>query len=189
MPRRARIRRGHASTTVTSRPSTKAGASVTRQHPAPKPLIPTLTPTLTLTRFDRGFISPYFSTNPKTQKAEPLHLTLTPNPKPDPNLNPNPNQNPNPNHDPNHDPKPDPHPHPHLNPHPNPNPNPNQAEFENPYILLVEKKVSTLQTLLPLLEQALYLVITPKHMQTLLPLLEQARYLVITPMHRQALLP
>merc|ERR1719149_427676 len=46
-------------------------------------------------KFDRGFISPYFSTNPKTQKAE----------------------------------------------------------FENPYILLVEKKVSTLQTLLPLLEQ------------------------------------
>jgi len=46
-------------------------------------------------KFDRGFISPYFSTNPNTQKAE----------------------------------------------------------FENPYILLVEKKVSTLQTLLPLLEQ------------------------------------
>ena len=35
-----------------------------------------------------------------------------------------------------------------------PAPNPHQAEFENPYILLVEKKVSTLQTLLPLLEQA-----------------------------------
>ena len=49
MPRRARIRRGHASTEVTSRPSTNNGASVTRQHPAPKPLIPTLTPTLTLT--------------------------------------------------------------------------------------------------------------------------------------------
>ena len=74
-------------------------------------------------------------------------------------------------------------------PHPNPNPIPNQAEFENPYILLVEKKVSTLQTLLPLLEQARYLVITPMHRQTLLPLLEQARYLVITPMHRQTLLP
>merc|ERR550537_2107105 len=48
-------------------------------------------------KFDRGFISPYFATNPKTQKAE----------------------------------------------------------FENPYILLVEKKVSTLQALLPLLEQVL----------------------------------
>merc|ERR1719276_182346 len=46
-------------------------------------------------KFDRGFISPYFATNPKTQKAE----------------------------------------------------------FENPFILLVEKKVSTLQSLLPLLEQ------------------------------------
>merc|ERR1719310_1683405 len=46
-------------------------------------------------KFDRGYISPYFATSPKTQKAE----------------------------------------------------------FENPYILLVEKKVSTLQALLPLLEQ------------------------------------
>merc|ERR1719235_1743189 len=46
-------------------------------------------------KFDRGFISPYFATNPKTQKAE----------------------------------------------------------FENPFILLVEKKVSSLQSLLPLLEQ------------------------------------
>merc|ERR1719253_1223777 len=46
-------------------------------------------------KFDRGYISPYFITSPKTQKAE----------------------------------------------------------FENPFILLVEKKVSTLQSLLPLLEQ------------------------------------
>merc|ERR1719223_1091323 len=48
-------------------------------------------------KFDRGFISPYFATNPKTQKAE----------------------------------------------------------FENPFILLVEKKVSSLQALLPLLEQVM----------------------------------
>ena len=46
-------------------------------------------------RFDRGFISPYFVTSPKDQKAE----------------------------------------------------------FENPLILLVEKKVSSLQQMLPLLEQ------------------------------------
>lgn len=47
-------------------------------------------------KFDRGFISPYFITSTKTQKAE----------------------------------------------------------FENPLILLVEKKVSSLQSMLPLLEQA-----------------------------------
>ncbi len=47
-------------------------------------------------KFDRGYISPYFITSPKTQKAE----------------------------------------------------------FENPLILLVEKKVSSLQSMLPLLEQA-----------------------------------
>ena len=46
-------------------------------------------------KFDRGFISPYFVTSPKDQKAE----------------------------------------------------------FENPLILLVEKKVSSLQQMLPLLEQ------------------------------------
>ena len=46
-------------------------------------------------KFDRGFISPYFITSPKTQKTE----------------------------------------------------------FENPLILLVEKKVSSLQSMLPLLEQ------------------------------------
>merc|ERR1719298_303326 len=46
-------------------------------------------------KFDRGFISPYFITQPKTQKAE----------------------------------------------------------FENPLILIVEKKVSSLQSMLPLLEQ------------------------------------
>lgn len=45
-------------------------------------------------KFDRGYISPYFITNPKTQKCE----------------------------------------------------------LENPYVLLVEKKVSSLQALLPLLE-------------------------------------
>eukprot|EP00966_Prymnesium_polylepis_P003028 69414-Prymnesium_polylepis.1 len=46
-------------------------------------------------KFDRGYISPYFVTSPKTQKTE----------------------------------------------------------FENPLILLVEKKVSSLQSMLPLLEQ------------------------------------
>ena len=64
-------------------------------------------------RFDRGYISPYFATSPKTQKAE----------------------------------------------------------FENPYILLVEKKVSTLQTLLPLLEQAR----RPADLQTCRPADPQTR--------------
>ena len=80
---------------ASSRSSLTLTRTLTITLPLPLPLPLPLTLALPLTRFDRGFISPYFATNPKTQKAE----------------------------------------------------------FENPFILLVEKKVSTLQSLLPLLEQ------------------------------------
>jgi hypothetical protein len=63
-------------------------------------------------KFDRGFISPYFITSPKTQKVE----------------------------------------------------------FDNPLILLVEKKVSSLQSMLPLLEQVLRTACA----MSMLPLLLQA---------------